>query len=429
MAVALRIAAFLIPILVCAVAVAAAVAPTRITTISVGLKDGATRITVDSVGPLQAEVFTLGSPDRVVVDFPVVEWSQTTSIGLPEAGMVSSVRFGRFDPNTSRLVMELRQPAQITGSSARSLGDGKGRIQFDLKPAPGGLSPRGKLTISVAKGEEAVNDVSQRSTPAKKAVDPAADALAGGSTAPPNEKVASALVLPPRRSGGRTVIAVDAGHGGIDPGAIGTRGTTEKALTLSAARELKRQLEASGRFSVVMTRDSDVYVSLRQRVETARAAGAQLFVSLHADQHDSPRLRGASIYTLSETASDAETEAYAQRENNSDVVAGVALAEEYDAEVAQILFSLVQQSTMNCSAVFASTLVDEISQQSRMVPKPHRFAGFRVLKAPDVPSVLIELGYLSNREDERLLSGAKHRAKLMRAVVRAISLYFDAQNC
>jgi N-acetylmuramoyl-L-alanine amidase len=326
--------------------------------------------------------------------------------------------------------MDLRRPAQVSGSSARSLGDGKGRLQFDLRPAPAGQSPRGKLTMSVASGGEAITHLTQRSENLSDAGSLAADAMAGKQVKRVNEAVASALVLPPpRRSDRRTVIAVDAGHGGIDPGATGARGTTEKTITLASARELKRQLEATGRFSVVMTRESDVYVPLRERVEIARTAGAQLFVSLHADQHDSARLRGASIYTLSETASDAETEAYAQRENNSDVVAGVALAEEYDAEVAQILFSLVQQSTMNCSAVFAATLVNEISQRSRMVPKAHRFAGFRVLKAPDVPSVLIELGYLSNGEDERLLSSAKQRTALMRAVARAVSLYFDSPNC
>lgn len=431
MAVARRLVAILCAVLVGAAAQSAGGASSRITDISVGVEDGATRITVDSAGPLRAEVFTLGSPDRLVVDLPVVEWPQNASVRLPKNGLVSNVRFGRFDPKTSRLVMDLRQPAQIVATNARSLDNGRRhRLQLDLMPAAPGQALRGKVTVAASAAGEAITNLTQRSDQASNAAGPVADALAGSPTERLNETVAAALVLPPpRRPDGRTVIAIDAGHGGIDPGAIGARGTTEKTITLAAARELRRQLEASGRFSVVMTRDSDVYVPLRERVEIARSAGAQLFVSLHADQHDSARLRGASIYTLSETASDAETEAYAQRENNSDVVAGVALAEEYDAEVAQILFSLVQQSTMNCSAVFASTLIDEISQHSRMVPKAHRFAGFRVLKAPDVPSVLIELGYLSNREDERLLSSAPHRSKLMRAIARAISLYFDGREC
>ncbi len=429
MAVVRRLVTLFVVVLVCAAAHAACATGSRITSIAVALKDGATRITVDSVGPLTAEAFLLGSPDRLVIDLPVVEWPEKSDVRLPKAGLVSELRFGRFDPETSRLVAELRGPARIATTNARSLDGGKGhRLQLDLVEAEPGQSLGGKLKIAMSGGGPVAKPKTRKGTP--DSADPAKDAMSGGALDGTNQTVESALALPPPRGkDGRIVIAVDAGHGGIDPGAIGTRGTTEKTITLAAARELKRQLEGTGRFGVVLTRDSDTYVPLTQRVESARAAGAQLFLSLHADQHDSPKLRGASIYTLSETASDAETEAFAQRENNSDVIAGVALAEEYDADVAQILFSLVQQSTMNCSAVFASTLVDELSQLSRMVPKAHRFAGFRVLKAPDVPSVLIELGYLSNREDERLLGNSKHRVKLMRAVTRAISLYFDRPNC
>ncbi len=414
-------AAFLLLVLSWSTADSVRAEALRVTKISVETVDDATRVTVETAVPLEVELFTLGSPDRLVVDFPVVEWPDGATIRLPENGLVSDLRFGRFDRETSRLVMELRRPSELIASDAGVSEAGKPyRLQFDLRAAEGGHASRGKVTVGAG------------NTRAKMALvlpDGRAPVAALGTTSEGLEKALAALGPLPKSSSQKLVIALDPGHGGIDPGAIGTRGTAEKALTLAAARELKRQLEASGRYSVVMTRTADLFVPLRERVEIARAAGARLFVSLHADTHDSPALRGASIYTLSETASDAETEAFAHRENNSDVVAGVALAEEYDAEVAQILYSLVQQSTMNCSAVFASTLVDEISQHSPMIPKAHRFAGFRVLKAPDVPSVLIELGYLSNQEDERLLGNAKHRTKMMRAVVQAISQYFDKRTC
>lgn len=420
MAVARHFILVFVVLLVGAAANAAGVDVARIMTLSVRMADGATRITIESAEPLKVEVFMLRTPDRLVIDFPVVEWPDGATVRLPEDGLVSDLRFGRFDRLTSRLVMDLRQSAELAASDAQALKGSKGyRLQFDLKPTAPGQAPRGKVSVGA-------DDPGAKAALAR----PDGGTVSSlGTTSDVLEKALAALSLPPSRPDQRVVIAIDAGHGGIDPGAIGTLGTAEKTVTLAAARELRRQLETSGRFSVVMTRVADIYVPLRERVEIARTAGARLFVSLHADQHDSPRLRGASIYTLSETASDAETEAFAHRENNADVVAGVALAEEYDAEVAQILYSLVQQSTMNCSAVFAATLVDEISQHSSMIPKAHRFAGFRVLKAPDVPSVLIELGYLSNREDERLLANGKHRVKLMRAVAQAISTYLDGRTC
>lgn len=409
---------------------------TRITDVRVALSGGGTRLVVDSAGPLQAEIFALGSPDRLVVDLPVVEWPETATVRLPKSGLVTNLRFGRFDPDTSRLVMDLTGPVRLASTVVRSTGGGGHRLQVDLLPAGGEHSFEGRVTVAATGGQSIVN-VEQRHgrleavERPKAPTPPSSQSPAEGLSDAAAGKIEALLAPPPppQRPDSRIKIAIDAGHGGVDPGAIGTSGLTEKSITLAAARELHRQLLESGRYDVVMTRDSDVYVSLKDRVEIARSAGATLFVSLHADKHDSASLRGASVYTLSETASDAETEAYAQRENQSDIVAGLDLAEEYDEEVARILISLVQQSTMNCSSVFASALVEEIGQNSRLLPRPHRFAGFRVLKAPDVPSVLIELGYLSNREDERLLKSPRNRTRLMRAVVSAIDGYFDRQNC
>jgi N-acetylmuramoyl-L-alanine amidase len=193
------------------------------------------------------------------------------------------------------------------------------------------------------------------------------------------------------------------------------------------AVELKKQLEKTGRYQVVLTRDSDVFVRLRDRIEVARAAGADLFVSLHADAHTTSDLRGASVYTLSEKASDAEAAALATKENKSDVIAGIDLSNENEV-VTNILIDLAQRETKNLSARFAALLVDELKRDTPLLRNTHRFAGFAVLKAPDVPSVLIELGYLSSDEDEAQLRSAKHRAKLGTAIVRAVDGFFEWQQ-
>jgi N-acetylmuramoyl-L-alanine amidase len=196
---------------------------------------------------------------------------------------------------------------------------------------------------------------------------------------------------------------------------------------LAQARELKRRLEATGRFRVVLTRSRDVFVRLRKRIAIARDAGADLFISLHADTIANPKVRGGSIYTLSERASDKEAAALAARENKADVIAGVHLSGQ-NREVVSILIDLAQRSSMNESAIFAKILTAKLSVTMRLLRRTHRFAGFAVLKAPDIPSVLVELGYLSNPVDERNLRRFKHRARIAQAFVRAIDGYFSRQQ-
>jgi N-acetylmuramoyl-L-alanine amidase len=219
-------------------------------------------------------------------------------------------------------------------------------------------------------------------------------------------------------------VVLDPGHGGSDPGTIGIGGVHEKEVTLTLARELRRALEASGRYAVRLTRDGDEFVPLRDRIARARAAGADMFLSIHADSIASGETRGASVYTLSDTASDAEAAALAQRENRADIIAGIDLSNE-SRDVASILIDLAQRETMNSSARLAHLVVAELGKDVRLLPtSPHRFAGFVVLKSPDVPSVLLELGYLSNREDAALLRSAEHRRRLTHALLRAIDGYF-----
>ena len=241
---------------------------------------------------------------------------------------------------------------------------------------------------------------------------------------------AAAPDRPPRtpRADGKVVVVVDPGHGGVDPGALGISGIYEKNLTLAMARELKTQLERSGRYKVHLTRDRDVFIRLRERVAIARQYNADLFISLHADSVPNSQLRGLSVYTLSQTASDGEAQSLADKENKADLIAGIDLSHE-SADVANILIDLAQRETMNRSAGFASSVVDEVGRESSLLGNTHRFAGFAVLKAPDVPSILVELGYLSNEAEERQLRQSDYRAKLSKAIARAVDRHFlDGQK-
>jgi N-acetylmuramoyl-L-alanine amidase len=222
----------------------------------------------------------------------------------------------------------------------------------------------------------------------------------------------------------KRVIAIDPGHGGVDPGTVGGSGTYEKHITLSMAREIRDRLQATGRYKVVLTRDRDIFVRLRDRIAVSREAGAELFVSIHADAIENRRIRGLSVYTLSEKASDKEAAALAEKENKADLIAGIDLTKETP-EVTNILIDLAQRESMNQSARFAARLVKELARETKLLRNTHRFAGFVVLKAPDVPSVLMELGFLSNRQDEAALKRKSYRAKLIAAMARASDAYFS----
>jgi N-acetylmuramoyl-L-alanine amidase len=217
---------------------------------------------------------------------------------------------------------------------------------------------------------------------------------------------------------------IDAGHGGVDPGAIGHDGVYEKSIVLAAAKALKAALEETGRYKAVLTRTDDSFIRLRERIAIARRVDADLFVSLHADSIKDSSLRGLSVYTLSENASDNEAEALATSENKADIVAGIDLSQQ-EPEVTNILIDLAQRRTMNYSARLAGYVVHELERETKLLTRPHRFAGFAVLKAPDVPSVLVELGFLSNREDSRRLNDPAYRRKVATGLTRAIDRYFQ----
>ena len=219
------------------------------------------------------------------------------------------------------------------------------------------------------------------------------------------------------------IVALDPGHGGVDPGAISPSGIHEKTVTLATARELARQLAATGRYRAVLTRRRDVFVPLRERVARALRHRAELFLSLHADALPDAAMRGLSVYTLSEEASDIETAALATRENNDDFAIGLKRSRQPPV-INAILLDLARRQTSNRSLALARTIVDELGRTVTLLDRPHRSAGFAVLTAPHIPSALVELGCLTNRDEERLLLRPAHQRRLAQALVRAIDDYF-----
>ncbi|MDA0367505.1 MAG: N-acetylmuramoyl-L-alanine amidase [Proteobacteria bacterium] len=361
----------------------------------VGVRAGeqaeATRFVMDLSDSVDFEIFLLDNPYRVVVDFPVLDWRVPGTPGL-KRGLIDGFRFGLFDQATSRLVLDVNRPVEV-------------RRSFILPPS-GALPFR--FVIDLA---EVAQDRFQRVA------------------ALPTQQAGPVQLIEPRtrpatpRVGPR-VIVLDPGHGGIDPGTIGRRGSQEKALTLQIASQAREALEATGRYRVLLTREDDVFVRLRDRVAFARRHNADLFISLHADALSDRSVRGASVYTLSEKASDQEADALAQRENKADLIAGVDLENE-PSEIATILIDLARRETMNLSATFATLVLPEFERAGKTLRKGHRFAGFAVLKAPDVPSVLIELGYLSNPADERQLTDRTFQKVIGASIQKAVDSYFS----
>ena len=373
----------------------AAGAEPAVTGIRLGVQVDGTRVVLDLTAALEYTIFTLADPYRVVIDLPEVEWRLPGTSLAVGRGMVQHFRYGLFRAGVSRVVLDVSEPVAVRRSfMLQPTADFNFRLVLDLAPV----------------STEEFTRQAQLVPPPEPAAPPVPEAAPGAES-------------------DRPLVVIDPGHGGVDPGTIGLSGGYEKVITLACALELQRQLEATGRYRVVLTRARDIFVSLRRRVEIARASGGDLFISLHADALADRTFHGAAVYTLSENASDAEAAALAAKENKSDIIAGIDLASDaYDNDVTSILIELAQRETMNLSAEFAATVIPELGRAGGVLRKSHRYAGFRVLKAPDVPSVLIELGYLSNPGDEARLLDPAHRRVLMDAIVRATDRYFDQRR-
>ncbi|MCE9506729.1 MAG: N-acetylmuramoyl-L-alanine amidase [Alphaproteobacteria bacterium] len=373
------------------------------------------RIVLDLNQKTDFRAFALDQPYRIVLDLPATEWKTYQSKFITN-NIVKAYRSGVLDDGLTRVIFDIKNPALIANVFPLAKDDfSKDRLVIDLQPASLSLFNARKGDIS---GNSGLKGVGAVKTP-----------QGSGYVAVQNNlvKVASLTAVPAltplRRPPKQYTVVIDAGHGGGDPGAM-DYGVKEKDITLRVAAELKRQMEETGRYRVVLTRDKDVYIKLHERVDISRRVDGDLFISIHADKIGRKGVRGVSIYTLSETASDAETARLAEDENNSGFVAGVDLGQESQ-DVADILLDLAMREKMNESNMFAKMLRYALLQKDvRLLPKSHRSAGFAVLKAPDVPSVLVEIGFLSNPEEAKLLGSSQFQSKIASSMLDGVDAYF-----
>jgi N-acetylmuramoyl-L-alanine amidase len=362
----------------------------------IGEHPGLTRFVLELSDPVTPRVFTLASPDRVVIDLPDVLWRLGTPDRPSGRGAIHSYRYGTFRPGESRIVIDLNRPVSLAPLLMIPPKDGNGyRIVLDLSPIS-----REQFAKTAGWPEEVL---ATRKTGLRAKPD---------NTAPFTESS-----LAPK------VVVLDAGHGGADSGTVGASGMREKDIVLDEAKRLARVLENRG-YEVHLTRDTDVYIPLDGRVNTARDHRADLFISLHADSNPSPDVFGASVYTLSAAGSNREATELARKENQSDIVAGVDLSGQ-SSPVASILIGLAQRDTINRSVKFAETLVGQLGRVTDTLPRePHRSAAFVVLKAPDVPAVLIELGYLTSPRDCAQMATEQWRNNVSLAIADAVDKQF-----
>lgn len=371
------------------------------------------RMVLDLSDVADFRAFTLSSPYRLVIDLPDFEW-KAGQVKRPAKALISDIRQGKLMPGVSRIVFDLDSPAVIQSAFLLpKQGEKENRIVIDYRLTNAQEFNKEKSTVH---GTLNVDNVANETTVAtNKNVTPANLDV----PVPPRNDVRPSVF-----TGEKPLIIIDPGHGGQDPGATHDK-IYEKHIVLAIAKELERQLLSSGKYRVKLTRDKDVFIRLKDRVKFARKHGGDLFISIHADSIHKPDVSGSSVYTLSQKASDAQTAKLAEKENQADMMAGVDFVVE-DEQVAFILGDFLMTDTMNQSKFFANTLVSNFkSSKLKTLQTPHRYAGFAVLKAPDIPSVLIEAGFVSNKREATLLNQPAHRSKLASSIKSGIDAYFD----
>ncbi len=382
-----------------ALAATPALAQPAIERVRFGVEPERTRVVIESSAPLSYSMFTLANDgDRLVVDLARVEWRLAgapigrSQVAAPGEGMVDRVRFAHKSATTSRIVFDLNAPVEV-------------RRHFQLEPDT--QAPRHRLVLDL---DLTSRDAFQRA--------------AGFPELAPEVPGSGALSTPPHPTDERIVVVLDAGHGGKDPGAIGPSGLQEKKVVLDTTERLKAALEATGRYDVVLTRTDDTYLTLNDRVRVAREAQADLFISVHADAAPATSsANGPSVYTLAERAVPRTRREILPEQN---WLIDVDLHSNSD-EVNQILIDLAQRDTQNQSSAFAQTLIPELKKVGPVLRNTHRSAGFYVLLAPDVPAVLVELGFLTNRDDARKLATPEHRERMAGAIAAAVDRYFETR--
>ena len=378
-------------------------AATTVKDLRIGNQANGARIVFDLDKAVNYRVFLLDSPRRLVIDLDDTEITNNFPTTVNQ--VVEKTRVGKLDGNNKRVVLDLKRAATVSKA-------------FMLEPQ-GGKPWRFVVDLAFSGEKEFNNKAGQRNAitndskfdPKESLEKPSKSWFSFGSSDPSGLKTERARI-----------VVLDPGHGGKDPGAIGGSGTYEKNITLAMGKELQTILQKRG-YTVYLTRSTDIFIPLRQRIKIAQKYKADLFMSIHADSAKNRQATGLSVYTLSDTASDAEAAALAERENKADIIGGVDLGGNTK-EVNDILISLSQTDTRNKSSKYATYLVKEMAKSVKLVKNTHRFAGFAVLKAPDIPSSLLEMGYLSNRTEEANLKRPAYRQKLANAAANAIDQYF-----
>ena len=358
-----------------------------------GGDESQTRFIMDISRKIDLHVFTLADPYRVVVDIPQATFRLPAKAGDTGRGLIKAFRFGLVMAGGSRIVIDLAKPARVEKAFVVDSADGApARLVLELL-----ASDRDSFLRKIALDQRSAHAEAQ---PLREQQSVSGDA--------------------------RPLIVLDPGHGGIDTGTKGPNGLMEKDIVLDVAKRLREKIETAGKYRVLLTRSDDTFVPLAERVRIAREAGAAMFISIHADSL--PRregdAQGATVYTLSETATDPAAARLAEQENRADVIAGVDLKEQPD-DVAGILIDLAQRETKTFSVQFANKLVGTMKRSARMHKEPMKSAGFRVLRAPDVPSVLVELGYVSNKEDMQSLLSDSWREHTADSMASAVDSYFS----
>ncbi|QND53122.1 N-acetylmuramoyl-L-alanine amidase [Phyllobacterium sp. 628] len=352
-----------------------------------------TRVVINFDKEPDISTLLLDQPHRLAIDLPKTVFAFDKK-SLEPRGIIDDVRYGMIDDARSRLIFTLKGPFKVERADVLKNDNSPGyRLVADL------------VASSDREFAEAVK--AQNATTASTQL------------APKGDRLASAAPAEVSKAPKPFTVVVDAGHGGIDSGAESTDGTMEKDVTLMFARELRDQLRKIPGLRIEMTRDSDEFLRLPERVRIARQYEADLFISVHADTINQRSIRGATVYTVSDKASDAASRAMADRENKADNVAGVTFDNETP-EIADILMDLTRRETHTFSLSFAKGVVKALKGDVNMINNPHRFAGFQVLRAPDVPSVLVEIGYLSNEEDAKLMLDPAWRTHVAERLASAV---------